>query len=190
MKLCDACQNIDIRDLLQSFYNARSYDIESDIITRDEYISSLPDFQAHHSSLAALQHAGRTGCEFCEMIWDQHCNSLSRIHSKDRCPCRRYQGPIRFVICQESFQPFAQLCIVAMASGHKKEELAMKTLISFEICTANGSPRRMDGEVTTTNVEKALKSQTGMHIFLNALLEMKDPQTCAPRCASRWQLTG
>lgn len=141
MNLCDVCQTIDVRDLLQSFHNSEAFSVKVSQ-SPDPYLSSTPHFQPHHTSITALQDASKAGCELCEMIWE-HCRIRSCNHSPygygaDKCLCQQYQGPLRFVIYQGVYDSYAKLMVVAMSDSSKRGRSDGTWIAELDICLAKG----------------------------------------------------
>lgn len=126
MELCGPCQNIDIRDLLQSYHNSKAATHE---ILRQVYSTEI---QPHHSSINALQDAARTGCKFCRTIWAHHCHfrsqqsysevsheKLPACHETYACACKVYKGPLYFVIHKDWKSDDLRLFILPMGNHQK-----------------------------------------------------------------------
>ncbi|PIG80768.1 hypothetical protein AARAC_010657 [Aspergillus arachidicola] len=141
MNLCDVCQTIDIRDLLQSFHDSEAFSVDV-FKSPDPYLSSTPHFQPHHTSITALQNASKAGCELCEMIW-AHCRIRSCDHSSpyggDKCLCEKYRGPLRFVIYQGVYNSYAQLVVVAMSDNNRRGRPDGTWIAELDICIAKGA---------------------------------------------------
>ncbi|OGM45105.1 hypothetical protein ABOM_006693 [Aspergillus bombycis] len=140
MNLCDVCQTIDIRDLLQGFHKSKAFSVNVST-SPDPYLSSTPHFQAHHISVTALQDAIKDGCELCGMIW-AHCRIQSCDHSPyggDQCLCQKYRGPFRLAIYQGVYDSYAQLMVVAMSDNDKRGRPDGTWVAKLDICIAKGA---------------------------------------------------
>lgn len=157
MELCGPCQNIDIRDLLQSYLNSKA---ATHAILRQVYSTEI---QHHHSSITALQDAARAGCKFCRTIWAHHCHFWSRksysdapsanyfaCHGTDACACRVYKGPLHFVIhkpVNEWPNESPRLIIISMANSEKSEIPNLlysrsQVIAEFDMCIAKSKVPR------------------------------------------------
>jgi hypothetical protein len=137
MGLCAVCQTIDIRDLLESFHNSERF---SDLLkgqpsNRPEHIK-FTNYQSHQPSLAALWDAGESGCGLCGMIWARHCREQAK-HGTDDCTCKRYSGPIRFIIYQHDYHSFALLGVLVSNTGEQGDPNAGH-LADLELSIAKG----------------------------------------------------
>jgi len=162
MDLCQTCQAIDIRALLKSFRNSKAFAALNASSSWFPYLHDTPDFQSHHTSLAALQDARKSGCRLCAMIWTYHCRQWDRHdddgHVADDCMCARFVGAVRFVVymgSQSSWRSRARLVVVVMANGQPLppvravkydpwKDMPGHWLAELEISTAKGAPLPQD----------------------------------------------
>lgn len=139
MTLCQACQSIDIRDLLESLDAFSASDREVSYCSRLDYLGATENYQPHHGNFAALRAAAKSGCDFCSMIvFHHHETALQEwTHEDPECDCTRFLGPVRLAAYQDKTTDFV-LLVVFITSKHKRETHPAYIVAEFEICVAKG----------------------------------------------------
>lgn len=98
LNLCDMCQQLDIRELLDQSDAQSSTLVKAQLtgLLEDflEYKPGLPDFFQHHKSLGALQASAEDGCSFCKLIWDSWFHSPERLATIDKAIDDAGQGQL------------------------------------------------------------------------------------------------
>lgn len=208
MKLCDACQSIDIRDLLQSYHDTRELYLTRDPWTGWSYnILKSKGFQAHHANITALHDAVKIGCEFCRMVWAHHCHFWSQksdikycvdteTHESDDCACKRCRGPLLFSIHQGIGRHHHCLRLVVLVmpddKGKRDPNICndVGVIAKLNICTAKGRYPEAGRLREYANAEKAQRYQSETHISLKMLVVMNCLLIYALRDVFLWRSVG
>jgi hypothetical protein len=136
MAVCQVCQSIDIRDLLESFHGSEAFDGVVTYSSPLDYLGVTENYQPHHSNFAALRDAAKAGCGFCGMVVAHHHKPSRWQHDEDDCECNRFLGPVRLAVFQDDSDHYAALHIIIMSE--EKEPMPAWVITKLEICVAKG----------------------------------------------------
>jgi hypothetical protein len=138
MPLCDICQSIDTRRLLETFHTWKDVLVSYHLPQLKQTVFCMKYGQRHHDSFTTLRSAAEAGCDFCGMIWAHHGDRrLYKLKGHADCTCGQYLGQVHLIIVQDEYSNFPKLTIIVMplndvngSGGYKAAE--------FEMCLMKG----------------------------------------------------